>query len=104
MVFENRKYNSISIYLTAGDAITVYFGNGTDTATERYLNVDYDIMKYWLRGSAAFLITHIEGKILKWPLKVHADKQFNNKKMFSDIRSMKIYGLATSKVEVFGGE
>ena len=105
MSYLNMGQNSISVYLISGEEKTIHLGRGTDTVTDRYLDLSPDrTMKFRLLPSTAILITQTDGKVLKYPIKVHSVKQFNNKKMFANIRSFKIFGLGTSSiVDVIGG-
>ena len=98
------SHNSITIYVTSGEERTIYLGMGTDTTTERFLNLSPGhAMKLRILPSVACLITEIDSKKLKYPIKVHKDKQFNIKRYNSNVHNFKIHALAISTIDIYGG-
>ncbi len=98
-------HNAITIYVTAGEERKIHFGIGTDTATDRYLNfgVSNSVGKLRIIPTIGCLITEIDNRVLKYPIKVHTVKQLNIIRYISSVESFKIFALAESTIDIYGG-
>ena len=104
MSYTNMSHNFISFYVTSGEERTIYLGMGIDTATERYLNLSPgQTSKLRILSSVSCLITEIDSKKLKYPIKVHTVKQLNILRYQSNINNFKIHALAISTIDIYGG-
>lgn len=69
---ENDEWQTSSI----SDVTVHVFDDGTDDATNRYLNCDAEATSWQLRTDQVITISSINGQTLKMPLTINANKDW----------------------------
>ena len=97
-------YNQkIIVAPSAGTQLTIHRTTGVDTASDIYLNFDISARKIVFAPLVAFVITEYNGKVLDYPIKVHALKKWTDTRNLQ-IHDMKIHTLGdTNYIRVFLG-
>ena len=89
---------------TAGTQFNIHRGTGFDTSTDIYLNFGPNARKISLTSNVGFLITKFGGKVLDYPIKVHANKLFTDSRISHNIGAMKIHTLGgTTYIRILVG-
>ena len=90
---------------TVGTTYTIYQGNGSDTATTRYLNLQTNATnKLAILADNEILITDFDNEGLDYPIKIYKDNtKYIDKRTVSSFSSFKIYPLvANTRIRIIG--
>ena len=103
-----RQINNTAAYFSnAGDSLTFYTGVGSSNGVSRYLNAGtVGPVKLQVLPFSDVLLTEVDGRVLDWPLKLHAAKGMTLRKIFVAFSSFKIYALSsatTVEIRCFDG-
>lgn len=101
-----NKINEKDIFEpSVGITYTIYQGNGSDTATVRYLNMATNSTnKLAILVDNEILITDFDNEVLDYPIKVYKDNtKYIDKRTVSSFSSFKLYTLvANTRIRVIG--
>ena len=90
---------------TVGTTYTIYQGNGSDTATDRYINLQTNnLNKLAILADNEILITEFDGQVLDYPLKIYKDAtKFIDRRTVTSFSKFKIYTLvANTRIRIIG--
>lgn len=90
---------------TVGTTYTIYQGNGSDTATVRYLNMSTNSTnKIAILPDAEILILSFDNEVLDYPIKIYKDNtKYIDKRTVSSFSSFQLYTLvANTRIRIIG--